>query len=589
MPYTKSALEDFLGSLEMVQFSPEVYDRIDKNPPIMGLAISGGGYRSMLTGTGFIMEMEKFRLFDSLSYISGLSGGSWILMDLIIHNFEVNSMLTDWSLDDGLLQGIPYFDIEQKDIISGINQEGSLSDEQMFKRSAEGPAVVQFDEFQDILDMGTIFFEREECEVKTTKRAVSPLIKLREFIFQHRVDHAEKYSGTNEKSTTPLLFDSLKSIHRILQFYIDLHLEVRPKKVKGFPVSFTDYLGKAFIKRLRKGFLHDINTTSFSQLAKRSHKFRNFQAPIPIFVANCKNGLLKNVIFEFTPFEFGSWDKLLKLFVKLPYLGSRVIRGKAIKCFNGFDDIGFITATSSSIFNNVLIYVWELTSQSSKETIRAVRAIMSIFGLGNSKSNTTSLQPSYINRLNTDYAVYQPNPFYKYPGVSNELTNNDYLYLVDGGEDGENIPLRSLLVPERKLDMVFIIDSSSDKDNYANGTKLQNILRLIDHEERHFVQEIDFTLQNPIALGCHDKTLPVILYYANSEHSYASNMSTFKITYNESEVFGMLENGGKIFNSDSDNYYKNCLGCLILKRSLDCLQSSAIPSFCYKCYDDFCR
>lgn len=142
--------------------------------------------------------------------------------------------------------------------------------------------------------------------------------------------------------------------------------------------------------------------------------------PIPIFVANCKNGLLSNVIFEFTPFEFGSWENILRLFVKLPYLGSKIVSGKAEKCINNFDDLGFITATSSSIFNNVLIFIWNLASQSSREAMKALNMVMGIFGLGKEEIFSISKDSS---RLETDYAVYQPNPFYLYPEKDNVLTN----------------------------------------------------------------------------------------------------------------------------------------------------------------------
>lgn len=575
-PAISSSLSKFIHSLDMVSFDNHTLQRIYEDPPIMGLAISGGGYRSMLTSTGFIKEMESCGIFDCLSYMSGLSGGSWVLMDLVMHDFDVNLMLRDWKLDDGLLEGIPDFDFKQEDLVSGMDEDELLHLKKLQERGfyeASDPVQMTFKYRFGSKSIGTSLFKRD----------YNPVSKLRELLFQKDEDVAGKKKA-------PFLASSLMDFQNILKFYIDLHQEVRPKRVKGFRVSFTDYLGKAFIKRLKEDASHRVNTTSFSKLTRDSDRFSNFNAPVPIFVCNCKNKSLKNIIFEFTPFEFGSWESLLRLFVKLPFLGSKFKKGKATACVNGFDDIGFITATSSSIFNNVLIYIWQLTAESSKETIKAVKSILSIFGLKNIKFNSDKdLRSSVLGQLNTDYAVVHPNPFYKYLKHENPLTADDFLYLVDGGEDGENIPLRPLTIRERKLDLIFVIDSSSDTNNFPSGIKLKNAVNQMQNGERYLASNIDYTLGAPIALGCFDDSLPIIIYQANGEHSYPSNTSTFKISYNESEVLGMLQNGREIFNADDDPYYKNCLGCLIMKRSFDKMPKSKVPPFCEICYENYCH
>lgn len=85
------------------KFSSKFYKRVLKDPPKIGIAISGGGYRSMLVGTGFISQMNDYGLFEYSDYIAGLSGGSWILMDLVVQNFEVKSLLQEWDLEEDLL------------------------------------------------------------------------------------------------------------------------------------------------------------------------------------------------------------------------------------------------------------------------------------------------------------------------------------------------------------------------------------------------------------------------------------------------------------------------------------------------------
>lgn len=44
---------------------------------------------------------------------------------------------------------------------------------------------------------------------------------------------------------------------------------------------------------------------------------------------------------------------------------------------------------------------------------------------------------------------------------------------MDGGENGENVPLNPLLASARGLDVIFAIDSSADTDeSWPNGTAL---------------------------------------------------------------------------------------------------------------------
>lgn len=537
----------------------------------------------MLTASGFIKEMNKHGIFDCLSYISGLSGGSWVLMDLIAQDFNVSSLLTNWKLDDGLLKGVPDFDIHQKDIVSGMNEDGEFLEKRMFTNKMDSERF--FNDFEGSLQLAAISLRDQNAQRPLEKRGVGPLAKVIDFFLQKK-DKEEKQEE-NKEFDQSLLFGSIQSLHQVIQFYIELHLDVRPKKMQGFTVSFTDYLGKAFKKRLSN--LKD-QSTSFSQLMMNSSKFQDFRAPIPLFIANCRNNDMKNVLFEFNPFEFGSWESNLKLFVKMQYLGSTIEAGKPSRCINGFDDIGFITATSSSIFNNVLIYIWQLTAQSSRETITAIKSIMSIFGLGGDKFDE-NLKPASLSNIDTDYAVYQPNPFYNYPGISNELTQNDYLYLVDGGEDGENIPLRPLTLPQRHLDIIFIIDSSSDEWNYPKGSKLKNVLnQLQKNEKRNYYSFPDFEKidKYPIALGCNQQRLPIILYHPNAPYSYHSNTSTFKITYNESEVDGMLKNGGDIFSLGSNPRHINCVGCLMAKRRIEQFDGARMSNFCQKCFKDYC-
>lgn len=604
---THNYLIKFLQNVDIPDFDiRDLLRRTSDQPINIAVAMSGGGYRSMLTSSGFLLGMDHYGLFDCTSYLASISGGSWTLMKLILMDFKVNE-LRKWDINSSLLEGVPNFEINNRDIIQQLD-------------------LVTTD--HDFLIDDTFYDELRKLEPKhnkvieplTKKRSLDSILKLKETfgdVFKsnnqtaNNVTHVKKFSE---------MLDSFLSFRKVLGFYINLHSEVKPKKIMGFPVSFTDYWGRALWKKI-----HNSKTTmsSMSDLFLKGESGKAFKAPIPIIVANCKNEELTNIVFEFTPFEFGTWNRVLKLFVELKYLGSKIVRGISHTCINGFDDIGFIAATSSSLFNNVLVYAWQLAAGSSQETIRAVRALFSTFGV-----NVRNQAPNATKVLGTrsDFALFQPNPFLHYPGVDSPLTDIDRLYLVDGGEDGENIPIRPFLQPERAVDFIFALDSSSGKFNYPTGGILRNIYENIHHEDDHATIigqngipiNIDLMpyipqnevfdrkglLKHPVAFGCHLSSFsvrnsstsrspgrlpPIILYHANYNHTYKSNTSTFKLSYDLDEVSGMLDNGENILSNDQDPDYLRCVGCLIIKRAYDNTDTTnLLPVTCIECFMQYC-
>jgi lysophospholipase len=57
--------------------------------------------------------------------------------------------------------------------------------------------------------------------------------------------------------------------------------------------------------------------------------------------------------YEFTPFEFGSWDNDVSAFTQTHYLGTSLNNGKpaGLFCTKNYDNLGYILGTSSNLFN----------------------------------------------------------------------------------------------------------------------------------------------------------------------------------------------------------------------------------------------
>lgn len=589
--------------------------------PRISVAVSGGGYRSMLTSSGFILGMQNASLWGCTSHIAGISGGSWTLMKLVVASFDVES-LSVFDLEKLVLEGIPNFDIKNHDLTrqedfgnDDLNNNRLFSIDEEFAKDLKRQAELKK------RDLGSeIYNELEEMvkdkhgsdfEFHLSKRSLESMMKLKNVVedFFGKEDEAQLVDLQKIEE----LMKSFSHIRKTIGFYLNLHRVVRQKKEAGFPVSFTDYLGQALLDRIPVQKVGSI--ASFSDLASQE-VFLKYEAPVPIMLANAKASIgeqLKNVVFEFSPFEFGSWHSRVSKFIPTKLLGSTVRAGKLVSCVEGFDNLGFITATSSSLFNNALVYIWKTVTNNidSDEKLRAIKTVFSIFGIG-------------FDALRPDYAIYQPNPFYLDTSILESISKRPELLLVDGGEDGENIPLRPFLIGGRQIDLVLIIDSSSDADNLPNMTKLRDTFdNVVNHEQQKRLVKYDdaifeinvmphipsmtelaksnFSLNKPIAFGCYfeafkpvprkkkvkesTKLPPILVYYGNTPVVFQSNTSTFKLNYTSVEFNGMLNNGYHIFNQAGiDDQYLSCLGCIMLLRQND-LENS---TFCHMCFKEYC-
>ena len=84
----------------------------------LGLAFSGGGYRAMLCGAGEMLGLDSRYsgaksnglggLLQSATYMSGLSGGSWLVGLVVLNDFisiedVLNGDINIWNLEDSII------------------------------------------------------------------------------------------------------------------------------------------------------------------------------------------------------------------------------------------------------------------------------------------------------------------------------------------------------------------------------------------------------------------------------------------------------------------------------------------------------
>ncbi|KAI1851237.1 hypothetical protein JX266_003312 [Neoarthrinium moseri] len=81
-------------------------DKLMGSPPRLGLAFSGGGFRAMVNGAGVLQAFNDHTrgggvsgIVNSSLYISGLSGGSWLVGTWALNGFpSIESLTTFWNL-----------------------------------------------------------------------------------------------------------------------------------------------------------------------------------------------------------------------------------------------------------------------------------------------------------------------------------------------------------------------------------------------------------------------------------------------------------------------------------------------------------
>ncbi|EDO17416.1 hypothetical protein Kpol_1037p12 [Vanderwaltozyma polyspora DSM 70294] len=375
---------------------------------------------------------------------------------------------------------------------------------------------------------------------------------------------------------------------------------VKDKQEAGFNVSLTDIWGRAlsygFFPSLKRGG----EAYTWSTL-REAQVFQDGAMPFPISVADGRYPgsyiiNLNATLFEFNPFEMGSWDPTLNAFSDVKYLGTNVTNGTPVNtdvCVEGYDNTGFIMGTSSSLFNQFLLR-------------------LNTTGLNSFIQDIVRHYLVDLSNESDDIAIYAPNPFKNTNHIksnySQVLSETDYLFLVDGGEDQQNIPLVPLLQKERDIDVIFALDNSADTNNsWPNGASLVNT-----YQRQFESQGVNIAFpyvpdtnsfvnlglnRKPTFFGCEAsnmtslrQTPPLVVYIPNSKYSYASNQSTFKMSYSKKERIGMIQNGFEAATRGNFTYdpeFIGCVACAILKRKQESLNAT-LPAECEACLTTYC-
>ncbi|KAI3406907.2 hypothetical protein KGF56_000199 [Candida oxycetoniae] len=392
------------------------------------------------------------------------------------------------------------------------------------------------------------------------------------------------------------------NIKKSYKYYKGISDDIEAKRKAGFELTLTDTWGRALSHQFFTTLDDYGASMTFSSLQDWPI-FTEHNMPFPIILSdarapNTKIISLNSSLNEFNAFEMGSWDPSIYQFTQIKYLGTQVRDGETNgSCIGGFDNAGFIMGSSSTLFNAIIFQVNTTTIPKALKTII-----------------TSILQD--VSKHEDDVAMYKPNPFYDTTaGFSTNIAQNDSYTLVDGGEDGENIPLYPLFQPARDVDVVFAFDNSADTpQNWPNGSSL------VESYNRQFGVEGNNTIfpyvpdtntfvnknltAKPTFFGCNAKNLtslarnnktdvydvPLLVYIANRPFSYFTNTSTEKMKYDNKERNSIITNGFEVasrYNLTLDPEWPACVGCAIIRRTQE-RNGEEQSEQCKQCFERYC-
>lgn len=303
-------------------------------------------------------------------------------------------------------------------------------------------------------------------------------------------------------------------------------------------------------------------------------------------------------IWEFTPYEYGTWERRVSGFIDIDLVGTPMSNGQPENntCVGGWSNAGWVMGTSSTLFNGAFIQITE--SKGGGLIKKAVEAILGEIG---EAENDVSLVPNAFDQFNTELSPIS---------ATSNVTH------VDGGEDGQNVPIWPLINPGRKVDFIIAEDASNDVSAWPNGTSIRTTAARFNASNAEDFDGYSFPYVPPQAtfvnrglntrptfFGCpgshiinenssfNQQPTPIVAYLPTYPYSGWGNTSTYKLEYSQTEAQTVLDNAFDVATmgnaTSGEIHWPTCLACGILTRSFQ-RSHTPIPDKCQTCLKHYC-
>ncbi|KAK3620689.1 hypothetical protein LTR22_025492 [Elasticomyces elasticus] len=333
--------------------------------------------------------------------------------------------------------------------------------------------------------------------------------------------------------------------------------DIAAKEGAGYDVTIVDPYGRLLSYQLLQGFDGGVNTR-MSGLTTLSN-FTSRNVPYPIITTTNVNGTqgqcippLNAIIYEFHPYEYGSWDTGVSAFAQTAYMGTNLTNGSPTvpgKCTVRYDNLGYIFGTSSDVFFAACAVIEPVNSTSS---------------LANTLEG---LVDQAHEPVFTDLFGVYVNPFYKYPR-SSQVQSSPVLTMVDGGATNQNTT-----------------------DNFPNGTEIRQTYlnaQAAGLKKMPFIPDVNTFVSKGLNkratfFGCNETGTTFMVFLPNVAYTYNSGQPTSKVQYSVAETNAMINNGNSIATQNGTAGWPFCLACAVKNKD-----GSALPKGCNACFSKYC-
>ncbi|KAK3637047.1 hypothetical protein LTR56_013618 [Elasticomyces elasticus] len=377
-------------------------------------------------------------------------------------------------------------------------------------------------------------------------------------------------------------------VNRSLILFVDTSqlADVTAKAAALYPVTIGDIYGRLLGYNLFPGpdggaALTMSGLTTFSN-------FTAHRVPYPIITSIGTNASSSGncsappdaIQYEYTPHEFGSWDKGADSFVQMAYLGSSLSNGvvaQGKRCTRGFDRLDFVTASTSNIFGFLCNPLYAGATAFAQLADALQNALLEAAGIA-----TTEL----FNVI--------PNPFRGYSRAT-AVAGAKFLTLGDGDLSLQNNPIYPFLQPERNVSILVVAETCNENatNSLCTGlslhntylqSKVQGLPRMptIPPESTFIAQNLGNRAR---FFGCHQPNTLTIIWLPLVAYSstVAQDVSTFDIQIDEETTDAAISNGNLIATQGDDPQWPMCLACAIMTKS-----GRPLLAGCDACLDKYC-
>lgn len=355
--------------------------------------------------------------------------------------------------------------------------------------------------------------------------------------------------------------------------------QIEAKKEAGFDVTVVDPWGRLLSYSLLQGTDGGVSDR-LSDLVTLSN-FTSYEVPFPILTSVSVNASIAQCTlpttasqYEFTPYEYGSWDAGIAAFANTVYMGTSMSAGLPVdssNCIADYDNLGYILGTSSDVWVEYCV-----VPAASNDTLAGILSDI--------------ITDAESDLVYEDLTAIYPNPFYNLT-TSPLVSSAETLNLVDGGISGQNVPIWPFVQNYRTVDVLIASDNSADTDyNWPNGTEIrQTYLNAIAAglTRMPYIPTADVFVAEGLNkratfFGCNETDTMFIVYLPNTDYVFASNVSTDQLAYTIEETTAMIDNGVAIATQNETEGWPFCLACGIMNKGEN------LPEGCDECFAEYC-